>query len=54
MIYFTISCDTLEDAMTLDQWDLFNAHIELAEKVVLPVDVWCLNADSSTHRHASS
>ena len=34
MIDFTISCDTLEDAMTLDQWNIVDAHVEWAEKAI--------------------
>jgi len=34
MIDFTISCSSLEDAMTLDQWGLVDAHIEWAQKAI--------------------
>lgn len=34
MIDFTISCETIEDAMTLEQWNLIDTHVEWAERAI--------------------
>ena len=34
MINLTISCENIEDAMTLEQWNLVDAHVEWAEKAI--------------------